>query len=88
MGSKSTFLSSVIHMSFQAVGFDLFSSAAFLPYFSMLILSLPLIGLGSKSTSLSPGFCVRRLRHNNIICKELDIISRFFVLFLADSLGG
>ena len=36
--------------------------AIFLPYFSMLILSLPLLGLGAKSTSLSPGFSVHRPR--------------------------
>ena len=40
---------------------DLFSFVVFLPYFSILILSLPLLGMGSKSTSL-PGFCVRRSR--------------------------
>ena len=31
-------------------------------------LSLPLLGLGSKSTSLSPEFCVRRPRQYNTIC--------------------
>ena len=36
---------------------QLFSSVAFLPYLSMLILSPPLLGLGCKSTSLSPEFC-------------------------------
>ena len=34
----------------------------FLPCFYMSILSLPLLGLGSKSTSPSPGFCVHRPR--------------------------
>ena len=56
--------------------------------FSILILSLPLLGLGSKSTSLSPGFCVRRPRQYDTICWELDLISGFFVFFLVDGLGG
>ena len=66
----------------QAVRYHLFSSGVFLSYFSMLILSLPLLGLGSKSTSLSPGFCVRRPRQYDTICWELDLISGFFVFFL------
>ena len=39
------------------------------------------IGLGSKSTSLSAGFCVRRPRQYDTICWELDLISGFFVFF-------
>ena len=58
-----------------------FCSVVFLPYFSMLILSLPLLGLGSKSTSLSPGFCVRRPRQYDTICWELNLISGFFAFF-------
>ena len=50
----------------------------FLPCFCMLILSLPLLGLGSKSTSLSPGFCVRRPRQYDTICWKFDLISGFF----------
>ena len=68
-------------MCVQVVRYDLFSSAVFLPYFSMLILSLPLLGLGSKSTSLSPGFCVRRPRQYDTICWELNLISGFFAFF-------
>ena len=45
----------------------------------MLILSLPLLGLGSKSTSLSPGFCVRRPRQYDMICWKLNLISGVFV---------
>ena len=60
----------------------------FLLSLSILILSLPLLGLGSKSTSLSPGFCVRRPRQYDTICWELDLISGFFVFFLVDCLGG
>ena len=45
----------------------------------MLILSLPLLGLGSKSTSLSPGFCVCRPRQYHTICWKLNLISGFFV---------
>ena len=47
----------------------------------MLILSLPLLGLGSKSTSLSPGFCVHRPRQYDTICWELNLISGFFAFF-------
>ena len=47
--------------------------------FCMFILSLPLLGLGSKSTCLSPGFCVCRPRKFKTICLKLDLISRFFV---------
>ena len=65
----------------QAVRYDLFSSAVFLPYFSMLILSLPLLGLGSISTSFSPGFCVDRPGQYNMICWELNLISGFFGFF-------
>ena len=65
----------------QAVRYDLFSSGVFLPYFSMLILSLSLLGMGSTSTSLSPGFCVRRPRQYNTICWELNLISGLFVFF-------
>ena len=50
----------------------------------MVILSLPLLGLGSKSNSLSPGFCVCRPRQYNTICWKLDLISVFFVFFLVD----
>ena len=57
------------------------SSGVFLPYFSMLTLSLPLLGLGFKSTSLSPGFCVRRPRQYDTICWELNLISGFFTFF-------
>ena len=59
-----------------------------MPYFSMLILSLPLLGPGSKSTSLSPEFCVLRLRQYDTICWKLNLISGFFLFFLAVCLGG
>ena len=52
----------------------------FLPCFCMLIWLLPPLGLGSKSTSLSPGFCVCRSRQYDTICWKLDLISGFFVL--------
>ena len=47
----------------QDVRYDVSSSVVFLPYFSILTLSLPLLELGSKSTSLRSGFCVRSSRH-------------------------
>ena len=47
----------------------------------MLILSLLLLGLGSKSTSLSTGFCVPRPRQYDAIGWELNLISGFFAFF-------
>ena len=44
----------------------------------MLILTLVLLGLGSKSTSLSPEFCVCRPRQFELICQELNLIPGFF----------
>ena len=81
LASKSTSLSSLIHVWIQSVQYDLFSSGVFLPYFSILILLLPLLGLGSKSTALSPGFCVHRPRQYDTICWRLNLISGFFVFF-------
>ena len=60
-----------------------------LSYFSMLILSLPLSGLSSKSTSLSPGFSVCGPRQYNTICWELNLIFEFFAFFwLSAWVGG
>ena len=50
----------------------------FLLCFTTLILALPLLGLGSKSTSLSLRFCVHRPSHYGTICWELDLISGSF----------
>ena len=47
----------------------------------MLILSLSLSGLCSKSACLSPGFCVKRPRQYDTICWELSLISGLFVFF-------
>ena len=58
----------------------------FLLGLSLLILSLPYLRLGSKSTSLNHGFCVRRPKQNNTICWELDLFFRVCV-FLGDCLG-
>ena len=65
----------------QAVRYNLFSSGVFFPSYSSLILSLLLLGLSSKSTSLSPGFCVCKPRQYETICWELNLISRFFAFF-------
>ena len=81
LASKSTSLSSAINVWVQGVQYDLFSSGVFLPYFSMLILLLPHLGLGSKSTFLSPGFCVHRPRQYDKICWKLNLISGFFLSF-------
>ena len=59
-----------------------FFSAVFLSYFSMLILSLPIIGLGSKSTFLSPGFCVSRTKQQEAIFMKWNLICWFFAFFL------
>ena len=53
-------------------------SEDFQPYFSMLIMSLPLLGLGPQSTSRSSGFCVCRPRQHDTICWELKLVSGFF----------
>ena len=50
-----------------------------LPCFCMLIFLLSDLGLVSKSTSLSPGFCVCRPRQYGKICCKFDLISGFFV---------
>ena len=81
LDSKSTSLGAGIQMWVQAVQYNLFSSGVFFPYFSLLILSLPLLGLGSKSISLSPGFCVHTPRQYNTICWKLNLISRLFAFF-------
>ena len=47
----------------------------------MFILSLPLLGLCSKSTSLSPGFCLCRPRQYDTVYWELNLISGFFTFF-------
>ena len=44
--------------------------------------------VGSKSTSLSPGFCVCRPRQYDTICWELNLISGFLAFFLVNRLGG
>ena len=81
LGSKSTCLSAGINIWVQVVQYNLFSAGVFLPYFSMLILSLPLLGLGSKYTSLRPGFCVHRPKQYNTTSWELSLISEFFDFF-------
>ena len=65
----------------QAVRYDLFSVVFFLLGLSLVIFSLPLLGLCSKSTSLNPGFCVCRPRQYNTICWKLDLLSGYFVSF-------
>ena len=52
-----------------------------LSYISMLILSLPLLGLSSKSTSLSPGFSVCGPRQYDTVCWELNLSFEFFAFF-------
>ena len=50
---------------------------AFLPCVCMFNLSLPLLGLGSKATSLSTGFCVPRPRQYDL----LEVQSHFWILY-------
>ena len=81
LGSKSISPSAGIHMRVQTVLYYLVSFGVFHPFFSMLILSLPLLGLGLKSTLFSTRFCVCRPRQYDTICWELDLISGFFAFF-------
>ena len=64
----------------------------FLPGLSLLILSLPLLGLGSKCNSLSPGFCVCRPRQCSKIFLEFDLFYGFVVscciIVLVDGVNG
>ena len=60
----------------------------FLPCLCMLILSLPLLELGSKSNSVSPGFCVRKPRQYDSICWKFSLISEFFFFSWLIVLGG
>ena len=62
-----------------------FSVVFFLFGLSLLILSLPRLGLGSKSTSLSREFCVCRPRQYNKISLKLNLSARF--LFLSRLFG-
>ena len=66
----------------QAVWYNVFCAPVFLPYFSMVTLSLPLLMLGSKSTCLSPVFCARIPRQGDMNCWEFNIISGFFCFFV------
>ena len=61
----------------QAVQYDLFSAVFFLLGLSLLVLSLLLLGVGSKSTSLSPGFCVHRPREYHTIFGSLIFFKDF-----------
>ena len=62
----------------QNVWYSLLSFVFFLFCVSMLTLSLHLLGLGSKSTSFSPGFYVRRPSKCDTICWRFDNLSGFF----------
>ena len=53
----------------------------------MLMLSLPLLGLGSKSTSLSLEFCVHRPRQYGTICLEVGFDFCILCFFLVDCFG-
>ena len=89
LGCKCTSLSARIHTWVQAVQYLFFLLGSFFlilawvcsfPYF----LSLPVLALGSKSSSLSPGFCVRRPSKYDKICWEF----LGSLLFLVNCLGG
>ena len=71
----------------QVVWYNLFSVVFFVLGCSLLILSLPLLKLGSKSTCLCSGFCVRRPRQYSVISWEFDIFWGFFCFFLVHCLG-
>ena len=63
----------------QAVWYNLLSVLFFLLRLGMLILSLPLLRLNSKPTSLNPELCVARTRQYNAICWKFDLFSGFYV---------
>ena len=77
-GSKSISLTAAIHMS-PGCTIRLAFFWVFLPCFCMLFLSLPLLRMSSKSTSLSPAVCVLWPRQYNMIYWKLGLIFGFFV---------
>ena len=79
----------VLHsrMGVHAVRYDLFSVVVLFHCLNIFILPLPLLGLGSKSTSLSLGFCVSRPWEHDTICLWL-IIFLILRFFLVDCLSG
>ena len=76
----------------QTLRYDLFSVVFFLLGLGLLILSLSLLGLGSRLTFFSTGFCVRSSRQYETICGELDLFPGFFVsswmVVWADGVNG
>ena len=63
----------------QAVWYNLLSVLFFLLRLGMLILSLPLLRLNFKPTSLNPELCVARTRQYNAICWKFDLFPGFYV---------
>ena len=59
--------------------YDLFSSWVFLPFFNMLILSLPPLALNVKCTFFNSGFCVCRPRQFDTIFAGSWYFSGFFL---------
>ena len=81
VGSKCTSLSA--RFCFVSPGCRIwlvFCCVFFFLNFSLLILLLPHLGLPCKSTSLSPPFCVCRLRQYDTICWEFDLFQNFLSL--------
>ena len=74
-------LSAVIHIWVQALQNNLIFSGVFLPFFSMLIFSRFFLAVGSKCTSLCPGFCVNRSRQYDANSWGLNLSFGFFVFF-------
>ena len=66
--------------------YDLFSWWVLLPFFSMLILSLPPLAIDVKCTFFDSGFCVCRPTQFDNICWEL-IFFWILCLFPGDCLG-
>ena len=71
-------------MLVQALWF--FSSRVFLPFFSMGLLSLPLLALDVKCTFFNSGFCVCWPRQFDTTCWEFNFLG-ILCLFLGDCLG-
>ena len=67
--------------------YDLFSCLKFVPFSSMLILSLSPLALDVKCTFFNSGFCVCRPMQFDTICWEF-IFFWILCLFLGDCLGS
>ena len=78
--SKSFCLSTGIHKWVQDVPYDLFSFGCLI-FASAYSSCLPLLGMGAKSTFLSPRFCVRSPKQYDTLYWKIGIISGFLAFY-------